>query len=440
MERLPPQDINAEAGVIGSMLIDPLCIPGVCEIISEADFFKDSHRTIFAVIVELVNAGTPVDGMLVLSALKTKGLIEGIGGQAYLEELVTSVPSSAHAEHYAAIVREKAKRRSLLIACHMAMRDAYESPENSAVIIEAHEQRLAPLSPRSSNAGKATLTETLHEVFAAMERPPDCVPTGFVELDGLLAGGLWRGESIILAARPSVGKTAFAFTVALNVAKRPGALPVLAFSLEMGKQQLAQRLLAMESGVDMQKVRRGMLAGTDKADIRDAVGVLTRCPIIIDDSPGLTVPKMRATARQQMRETGISMVIVDYLQLVEAPGEHREQVVASISRGVKQMARELNVPVVTLSQLNRESEKEGRRPRMSDLRESGAIEQDADTILMLHREDVAHRGDQEWFDANPDKINVAELNVTKQRNGPCDGCRLAFVANRTMFATYNPGV
>ena len=264
--------------------------------------------------------------------------------------------------------------------------------------------------------------------------------SGFLELDNLTSG-LQKGEMIIIAARPSVGKTSFAMNIIEHVGidlKKPCAV----FSLEMSKQQLAQRMLCSRSGVDSHKLRRGMLTKQDKDRLGYAVGDLSAGQIFIDDTPGLTLMDLRTKARRLKLQYGIEILALDYLQLMECPGkaDNRQQEIATISRGVKALARELSVPVLCLSQLNRASESEQRLPRTSDLRESGSIEQDADVVMLLHREAVMHRGDQEWADANPDKVNEAQVIVAKQRNGPCDTVKLTFIGAQTRFVNYNPGV
>jgi replicative DNA helicase len=287
------------------------------------------------------------------------------------------------------------------------------------------------------------LTDVLHETFEMLERQQgehlSGIATGYIELDNLTSG-LQKGEMIVVAARPSVGKTALAMNIIEHVGvdlKKPCAV----FSLEMSKQQLAQRMLCSRSGVDSHKLRRGMLSRQDKDRLGYAVGDLSQGQIFIDDTPGLTLMDLRTKARRLKLQHNIEIIALDYLQLMEAPSrsDNRQQEIASISRGIKALARELNVPVICLSQLNRASESEQRLPRTSDLRESGSIEQDADVVMLLHREAVMHRGDQEWMDANPDKINEALVIVAKQRNGPCDNVKLTFLAGQTRFVNYNPG-
>ncbi len=427
------------------MIIDPQTIGPVCMFIQKAEmFYKEENQIVFRVLTELYESNTPVDAMILHSTLKTKNLLEAVGGLEYIKDLANAVPTSAHAEYYAAIVKEKAMVRSLISACTGTLRDCYESGEPARTVLDKAETRIFEIAQQRLTNQATSLTDVLHETLEMLERQTgehiSGVPTGFIELDNLTCG-LQRGEMIIVAARPSVGKTA----LAMNIVEHVGIdkkIPCAVFSLEMSKQQLAQRMLCSRSGVDSHKLRRGLLAKQDRDRLAYAVGDLSQGSIYIDDTPGLTLMDLRTKARRLKQQYDIQLVVVDYLQLMEAPGkaDNRQQEIATISRGVKALARELNVPVICLSQLNRASESEQRLPRTSDLRESGSIEQDADVVMLLHREAVMHRGDQEWMDANPDKINEALIIVAKQRNGPCDNVKLTFLAGQTRFVNYNPGV
>ena len=445
IDRMPPHDLSAEAGVLGSMIIDPQVIGPVCMFLQRHEmFFKEENQTIFRILTELFEANTPVDAMILHSTLKTKGLLEQVGGIEYIKELASAVPTSAHAEYYAAIVKEKAMLRSLITACTTTLRDCYESGDPAATVLDRGEGRIFEIAQQKVSNQAVPLTDVLHETFEMLERQTgehlSGVSSGFIELDNLTSG-LQKGEMIIIAARPSVGKTSFAMNIVEHVGidlKKPCAV----FSLEMSKQQLAQRMLCSRSGVDSHKLRRGMLSRQDKDRLGYAVGDLSQGQVFIDDTPGLTLMDLRTKARRLKLQYNIELIALDYLQLMECPGkaDNRQQEIATISRGVKALARELNVPVLCLSQLNRASEAEQRLPRTSDLRESGSIEQDADVVMLLHREAVMHRGDQEWRDANPDKINEALVIVAKQRNGPCDNVKLTFLEGQTRFVNYNPGV
>jgi replicative DNA helicase len=445
IDRMPPHDLSAEAGVLGSMIIDPTVIGPVCMFLQHAEmFFKEEHQIIFRVITELFEANTPFDGMILHSTLRTRNLLEQVGGTDYIKELAHAVPTSAHAEYYAAIVKEKAMLRNLIRACTTTLRDCYESGDPAATVLDRGEARIFEIAQQKVSNEAVPLTEVLTETFEMLERQSgehfSGVPSGFIELDNLTSG-LQKGEMIVIAARPSVGKTALAMNILEHVGidlKKPCAM----FSLEMSKQQLAQRMLCSRSGVDSHKLRRGMLSKQDKDRLGYAVGDLSQGFLFIDDTPGLTLMDLRTKARRLKAQHGIELIALDYLQLMECPGkaDNRQQEIATISRGVKALARELMVPVICLSQLNRASESEQRLPRTSDLRESGSIEQDADVVMLLHREAVMHRGDQEWRDQNPDKLNEALVIVAKQRNGPCDNVKLTFLEGQTRFVNYNPGV
>jgi replicative DNA helicase len=443
-DRAPPHDLAAEVALLGSMAIDPQVIGPVCMLVPTPDqFFDVKNQTLFRVLVELFEANTPIDGVVLASTLESKKLLEAVGGLDYVSDVLNSVPSSAHAEHYAAIVKEKATLRSLISACSLALKDCYDSGDEAVVVLDRAEKRIFDIAQQRVSNQAVSLTEVLHETFEMLDRNTgehlSGIETGYTELDNLTSG-LQRGEMIIIAARPSVGKTSLAMNIIEHVGidlKKPCAV----FSLEMSKQQLAQRMLCSRSGVDAHKLRRGMLSKQDRDALSYAVGELSQGQIFIDDTPGLTLMDLRTKARRLKLQHGIEMISIDYLQLMEAPSaENRQQQISTISRGVKALARELNVPVICLSQLNRASEAENRMPRTSDLRESGAIEQDADVVMLLHREAVLHRGDQEWADANPDKINEATLIIAKQRNGPCDNVKLTFLSGSTRFVNYNPGI
>ena len=448
IDRMPPHDLAAEAGVLGSMIIDPTVIGPVCMFLQRHElFFKEENQTIFRILTELFEANTPVDAMILHSTLKTKNLLEQIGGIEYIKDLANAVPTSAHAEYYAAIVKEKAMLRSLISACTTTLRDCYESGDPAATVLDRGEGRIFEIAQQKVSNQAVPLNDVLQETFEMLERQTgehlSGIASGYIELDNLTSG-LQKGEMIIIAARPSVGKTSFMMNMIEHVGidlKKPCAV----FSLEMSKQQLAQRMLCSRSGVDSHKLRRGMLSRQDKDRLGYAVGDLSQGQVFIDDTPGLTLMDLRTKARRLKLQYNIELIAIDYLQLMEAGGtssrgDNRQQEIATISRGVKALARELNVPVVCLSQLNRASESEQRLPRTSDLRESGSIEQDADVVMLLHRESVMHRGDQEWRDANPDKINEALVIIAKQRNGPCDNVKLTFLEGQTRFVNYNPGV
>ncbi len=443
IDRQPPYDLDVEMALLGSLLIDPQSIGPVTMIVDQPDaFFSRRHQAIFAAIIELFQADAGIDALTLLNRLQQKNILEVAGGPEYIRELLGCVPSAANAENYARIVRDKALLRRLISSCAAAMQDCYESPDDAPVVLERAEKRIFDIAQQKLTGKPVSLAEVLNETFEILDRHTGehltGLASGFLELDNLTSG-LQRGEMIVIAARPSVGKTALAMTIAEHVGVDL-KIPVAVFSLEMSRQQLGQRLLCSRSGVDSHKLRRGLLSTEDRVRLRNAGGELFEAPIFIDDTPGLTMLDLRAKARRLQLQFGIKLLVLDYLQLMEAPREeNRQQQISSISRGVKALARELDCPVICLSQLNRAPESENRLPRTSDLRESGSIEQDADVVMLLHREAVMHRGDQEWALNNPDKLHEALLIVAKQRNGPCDTVKLTFLDQSTRFVTWNPG-
>jgi replicative DNA helicase len=442
-EQLPPHAMEAEMSLLGSLLIDSHVIGDVVMILrSGEDFFKPANGAIFDAIVQLYEKHASVDIVHLNQLLLDRGLMESVGGVSYLVELAESVPSAANAVHYATLVREKAMIRQLIDAAGVILYDAYHSPDEAKDIIESAEQQIFRIADSSDH----TQLESLHDLISRTMKHLEAnegkqltgVSTGFAELDEITSG-LQRGELIIIAARPSMGKTALTLNIAENMALH--GVPVGFFSLEMGRQQLVQRLLAARSGIDSQRLRRNMLRPDDYRALMTACDQLLDAPIYIDDTPGLSMLQLRAKARRLVQKHKIGAVMIDYLQLMSSGrrAESRQLEVSEISRGVKAMARELNVPVICLSQLNRAAEqREGHRPRMSDLRESGSIEQDADVIAMLHREEYYHQADPSWIEENPDRAGVAELIIAKQRNGPTGTVKLTWVQHSTRFRDYSP--
>ena len=431
--RTPPQAIEAEGALLGSMILDNTVIGDVLELVRSAeDFYKPAHGVIFRVLVEMYDQNQTVDMVHLHQRLQDAGQLEQVGGVDYLVELAESVPHAANATHYAELVRDKALLRRLIDAAGGILQEAYGGGTSVVDQIEQAEQAIFQLGQQSSTGSASPLSELLHELYAQLEaqegRSVTGIESGFYELDEMTSG-LHPGEMVVLAARPSMGKTAFALNIAEQIAIDQSQ-PVGIFSLEMSKEQLAQRLLCSRSGVDAHKLRRNMLSGDDFALLASTVGHLSEAPLYIDDTPGMQLLGLRARARRLASRYQIKALVVDYLQLMNAPGaESRQQEVSQLSQGIKALARELSVPVICLSQLNRAAEsREGHRPRMSDLRESGSIEQDADVVLMLHREDYYHRGDPDHEDSN-----VAELIVAKQRNGPTGTVRLQFNHETTRF-------
>ncbi len=432
-DRLPPHALEAEAALLGSMILDWHVCGEVIEIIrNDEDFFKPAHSAIYKAIIELYDQQQSMDVVQLTQKLKDQAVLDQTGGVEYLIELAESVPSATSAAHYARIVRDKAVLRRLIDAAGKIIYDAYHTSEPAADQLDVAEQAVFKLAETKTSDNATLLFDLATQVYKQIEdsdgRPLTGLETGFYELDEMTSG-LQNGEMIIVAARPSMGKTAFA----LNIAEHMGATnkqPVVVFSLEMSKQQLAQRLMCSRSGIDSHKLRRNMLNGDEFQKLALVVGELHDAPVHIDDTPGLTLLQLRAKARRLAARHHIKAVFIDYLQLMSQPGaESRQNEVSAISRGIKALARELDVPVVCLSQLNRAAaDREGHRPRMSDLRESGSIEQDADVVIMLHREDYYHKGEEDYEDTN-----VAEVIIEKQRNGPTGTVKLQFHGGTTRF-------
>ena len=437
---LPPSAVEAEMSLIGSVILDPDTCGDVIQILrGPDDFFRPTHAELWSAILHLYDNHQSVDVVQLQQLLEDRDTLERAGGISYIVELADSVPSSANAVHYARIVREKAMVRQLISAAGEILRDAYGNPEAPVDLLDEAERRIFKIAQESETRKAAGLSELIREAIERLEQsdgqPLTGVGSGFSELD-VLTGGFQRGELIILAARPSMGKTALALNVAEHIASRGESVGV--FSLEMAAGQLVQRVLASRSGVDGDRMRRNALRSNEFRALFAACDELRSAPMYIDDTPGLTLLQLRAKARRMKQKHGLTAIVIDYLQLMTSGHrtESRQQEVSEISRGVKALARELDLPVLCLSQLNRAAEqREGHRPRMSDLRESGSIEQDADVIMMLHREAYYHR-DEEWRDDNPDKINLAELIIAKQRNGPTGTVKLNWDSRCTRFREY----
>ncbi len=440
-EQLPPHAIEAEMCVLGSMMLDPNVIGDVILTLrGPDDFSRAAHGSIYKAMVELYDKHAQLDIVQLHQMLVDRDIIESVGGQTYLVELADSVPTAANATYYARLVREKAMVRDLIEAAGDILYDAYNSPDTVRNILDAAEQKIFHIAQSSEQTSAEALHDLIQQTMHVLEsndgRSITGVASGFAELDEMTTG-LQSGEMIILAARPSMGKTALALNVTEQIAMQ--GKPVAVFSLEMGKQQLVQRLLCARSGVDSQRLRRNMLTEREWERLVHACDQLMQAPIYIDDTPGLTALQMRAKSRRLVAKHQVEAIVIDYMQLMSSGArvESRQQEVSEISRSVKAMARELNVPVICLSQLNRAAEqREGHRPRMSDLRESGSIEQDADVIMMLHREEYYNRSDPDWADDHPEKVGVAELILAKQRNGPTGTIRLTWDESSTRFKDY----
>ena len=428
-DKLPPHAIDAEMCLLGAMMLDKEMVGQVVQIVDRDAFFQADHQIIFDVLVKLYEQNRSIDAVILREELIKRQLLEEVGGIQYLAEILNRVPSAAHGAHYAGIVREKALLRQLIAASNDILRDAYAPHEEAALVLDKAEKRIFEIAQRKVGKQMVPMEEVLHEVYEMIgSGGRQGLPTDFLELDSM-TNGLQAGEMIIVAARPSMGKTAFAMNV-VEAMSANHMLPTAVFSLEMSKQQLAQRMLCSRANIDAHKLRKGMLSNDDYTKLAVTVGELAKAPIWVDDTPGLTPLDLRAKARRLKLQHDIKCVMIDYMQLMDNPGpESRQQQISEISRGIKAVARELEVPVIALSQLNRASEgRDGHRPRMSDLRESGSIEQDADVIMLLHREDYYRMSEPDFV---PD--NIAEVIIAKQRNGPTGTVKLTFMNRTTRF-------
>jgi replicative DNA helicase len=436
--RSMPQSQPAEAGVLGSMVIDPECIGEVIEMLGVDSFYSLEHQIIFQAVIGLYEKSKAeniaIDGMILLEELKAQNKLEQVGGTEYLRKVIETVPSSANVAYYAKIVREKQFLREMIQTATEILDESYDESGDVKEKIDKAEQKIFSITNKNISGESASLMDLVSEVYELIEKRQDVhitgLPTGFTELDELTCG-LQDGEMTIVAGRPSMGKTALALNIAEHIGvdeKRPLAI----FSLEMGKQQLAERFLCSRSRIDAQLVRRGFLREDDYKKLIDGCGELGQSQIYIDDTAGLTPLEIRGKARRLKSRYDIRCIFIDYLQLMSGGAgriESRQQEITMISRYLKALARELNVPVVVLSQLNRTPEtREDHRPRMSDLRESGSIEQDADVIMLLHREDYYHQNDPDY-----DKDHTAEVIIAKQRNGPTGTVKLSFLEQYTRF-------
>jgi replicative DNA helicase len=428
-DRLPPHSIEAEMCLLASMMLDRELIGQCVGLVERESFYQADHQILHDILLKLYEQNKAVDAVILREELIKRQLLDEVGGTAYLAQILNCVPSAAHGMHYAGIVREKFLLRQLIAASNDVLRDAYAPHEKAELVLDRAEKRIFEIAEKKIGNSIVSLETVLHEVYEMIEdRGRRGIETDFHEIDDML-NGLQNGEMIIVAARPSMGKTAFAMNIIEAVAANH-RLPCAVFSLEMSKQQLAQRMLCSRAGIDAQKVRKGLLQAEEFRKLASVVVELSKAPIFVDDSPGLTPLELRAKARRLKMQHDIKLIMIDYMQLMDNPGpESRQQQISEISRGIKAVARELNIPVVALSQLNRQSEgREGHRPRMSDLRESGSIEQDADVIMLLHREDYYRQNDPDHL---PD--NIAEVIVAKQRNGPTGTVKLTFDNKTTSF-------
>ncbi|UKS25991.1 replicative DNA helicase [Paenibacillus sp. HWE-109] len=432
VDRVPPQNIEAEQAVLGAILINGDALITAMERISSDDFYRGTHQRIFEAIVELAEDQEPVDLITLTALLQNKQQLEEIGGVTYLSELANAVPTAANIDYYAAIVEEKSMLRRLIRTATQIVSNGYANEDDVGSMLSEAESKILEISQRRSSSGFVVIRDVLMEVFEKVEQlysnkgGSTGIPSGFIDLDKMTSG-FQRSDLVILAARPSVGKTAFALNVAQNVGVRAKET-VAIFSLEMGAAQLVQRMICAEANVDANRMRTGYLEGDDWEKLTMAIGALSEANIYIDDSPSITVADIRAKCRRLQQEKGLGMILIDYLQLIagRGKGDNRQQEVSEISRTLKQIARELNVPVIALSQLSRGVEqRQDKRPMMSDLRESGSIEQDADIVAFLYRDD--------YYDKESEKKNIIEIIIAKQRNGPVGTVELAFLKQFNKF-------
>lgn len=431
VNKLPPQNIEAEQSILGAILIDNDALPKALEILDPDDFYKLSHKKIFIAMTELFDRNEPIDLITLTEYLKKKDELEEVGGLSYLSTLVNATPTAANIKYHSKIVREKALLRGLLKSSYEVANKIYEDTLDAEDLVDYAERAIFEISDKRIKVSFVTLKDVIKSSFEMIEHLYDNkdmvtgVPSGFRDLDDLTTG-FQKGDLIIVGGRPSMGKTAFA----LNIAQYVGLElrePVAIFSLEMAKEQLAFRMLCAEAMVNSSSIRKGFIKKEDWHKLTNAASNLTNAPIFIDDSSSITALELRAKARRLKMEHGLSLIIVDYLQLMKGKGsfERREQEISDISRSLKALAKELSVPVIAVSQLNRSVEqRRPPKPILADLRESGAIEQDADVILFLYRDEIYNR---------EAKKGLAEVIIAKQRNGPTGSINLAFMSHCTRF-------
>ena len=433
LDRTLPHNLEAERSVLGAILIHNDAFNQAAEVLNPRDFYRDAHRRIFEKMVQLSERGNAIDFVTLKEELSRSGELDEVGGPAYVASLVDGLPHATNVEYYARIVREKSTLRNLISSANKILATAYEAELEPNLILDEAEQSIFAIAEDRVRAGFVSMRSLAHASFETIERAHERkqlitgVPSGFADLDEITAG-FQPGDLVIIAARPSVGKTALALNIAQHVGTKTGRT-VGIFSLEMSKEQLFLRMLTSEAHIDSHRLRTGFLVESDWGRLSHALGTLSEAKVFIDDTPGIGVLEMRAKSRRLMAEHGLDMLMIDYIQLMQGRGrfENRTLELAAISRSLKVLAKELNVPVVILSQLSRAPEsRSDHRPMLSDLRESGALEQDADVVMLLFRPD-------QYPDVKPEDENIAEVNVAKQRNGPTGLVRLAFLKSETRF-------
>lgn len=431
--RIPPQNVEAEQSVIGSMLLEKEVVPVIIEILKSEDFYREDHKEIFDAIMELFDRGESIDIITIADQLKLRGSLDAVGGYDYLSNITNAVPTTANAKYYAKIVEEKSILRKLIRASSDIVNMGYEASEEVSTVLDRAEKNIFDILQNRNMRGFALIKDVLVDTFNKLEELYNNkgfitgTPSGFTDLDYKTAG-LQNSDLILIAARPAMGKTSFALNIAQHAAVHSN-VPVAIFSLEMSKEQLVNRMLCSEAMVDSQKMRTGKLEDDDWQKVARALGPLSSAPIYIDDTPGTTITEIRAKARRLKLEKNLGLIVIDYLQLMQGKGkgDNRQQEISEISRSLKILAKEINVPVICLSQLSRAPEMRAEhKPILSDLRESGAIEQDADIVMFLYRDD--------YYNPETEKKNIAEVIIAKHRNGSTGSVELAWLGQYTKFA------
>ena len=436
--RVPPHDVEAEQAVLGSMLVDKDAVIAGLEVLREEDFYREDNKAVFSAISSLYSKSEPVDLITVKKELTENGNFERIGGMEYLASLPGKVPTTTNVDRYISIVEEQSMRRKLIQTSNELISLGYDDTEETERIIDLAEKRVMDLSQNTSNTSYSSIKDVLVSTFDELEKlfnqkgKISGKTTGFVGIDRMTSG-LHDSDLLILAARPAMGKSAFAINIATNAAK--SGVPTVIFNLEMSKEQVVSRILASEAMVDSNKLRIGQLDDNDWMKLASASGILSEAPIYIDDTPGISIMEIRTKCRKLKMEKDIGLVVIDYLQLITASGKKnasREQEISEISRSLKILAKELNVPVIALSQLSRSAEKrqDDKRPMLSDLRESGAIEQDADIVMFIYRED--------YYNPDTPEKNIAEIIFAKHRGGSTGTVKLSWLGNYTKFLDIAP--
>ena len=432
--RIPPHDIEAEQAIIGSMLTDKDAVIAAVEVLQEQDFYREDNKIIYSAILNLYNRAEPIDIITLKSELKSMGKFEAVGGLEYIVQLPDKVPTTSNVEQYIKIVEEKSMLRALIKTADELITLGYDPTQEVEQVIDIAEKKIFQVMQKKNQKGYSSIKDILVDTFTQLEQLYNQkesitgVPTGFVDLD-YRTSGLHNSDLILVAARPAMGKSAFALNIATNAAVR-AKVPVAIFSLEMSKEQMTNRILCSEAMVDSAKVRTGKIDDDEWAKLAATSGELSEAGIYIDDTPGISIMEIRAKCRKMKLEKNIGLVVIDYLQLVQGSnkkGGSREQEIAEISRSLKILAKEIDVPVIALSQLSRAPEQRiDHRPMLSDLRKSGSIEQDADIVMFLYRDD--------YYNEDTEKKNIAEVIIAKHRSGATGTVELLWLANYTKFA------